>query len=584
MVDRAPPRWPFRPRPVNLARSAWSAPPEAAGALAAGGPFALVEERCRGRDLTVFQDRPMSLRALLERSARLEPELPFLTDADHDLSYADVVASVARIAGRLREWGAEPGDRIAFAAANSMTYVVAWWAVTALGGVAVGLNGWWTSDEVGHAVRLCEPRLVLADPPRLEKLPAWASRGAHLLADLDGLVGPARLDDPPLPDHPIDEDDPAAILFTSGTTGRAKGAVITHRAFLHRPMATALRAATSTGLRPSGPVDAARRSTSLLVTPLFHVSGVLPVVIAAAFTGRVVLPPPGRWDELSHLRLTQAYGVTTWTCVPTQLWRLFEHPDFASFDTSSVTSVGGGGSVFAPELLRLVAARLPGARVSCGYGATETTGAGTILDGVLVETAPTSVGVPEPLTEVEIKGADGRVVAEGVVGEIALRGPSLFAGYWNDPAATAAAIDADGWYLTGDYGFIQEGTVFLESRIRDLIIRGGENVYPIEIENRLVEHEAIDDAAVIGLPHRTLGQEPAAVVAVRAGSAVSESDVQRWVGQTLAPFKVPVAVFFREQLPRNASGKVLKHVLEAELAAADTAGRHPNRPPEKEQP
>jgi acyl-CoA synthetase (AMP-forming)/AMP-acid ligase II len=298
---------------------------------------------------------------------------------------------------------------------------------------------------------------------------------------------------------------------------------------------------------------------------MFHVSGMIAILITgAAFPTTLVFPAPGPWDPVTWLELTEKHKVTTWSGVPTQFWRLLRHPDLGSYDISSVRTVGSGGAVFQPELVRELHSRFPRVRFGNGYGMSETVGLGTLTGGEAFVAVPESVGPAQPTVEVQIRDIDGTVLPYGEIGEICLRTPSVFLGYWNDPAATQAALDENRWYLTGDYGRITGGLLYLESRRRDLIIRGGENIYPIEIENRLIEHPDVNEAAVIGVDHPELGQQPKAFIVPRPGSDLTEQQVRDWCALGLAAFKVPVAVEFRTALPYTETGKLMKHELERE--------------------
>jgi len=238
--------------------------------------------------------------------------------------------------------------------------------------------------------------------------------------------------------------------------------------------------------------------------------------------------------------------------------------EFDRYDLSSLERVAGGGSVWPPELLRALEERLPNVQRTVGYGMTETTSSGTSLKSAATFDHPDSVGQPGPLVEIQIRDpSTNEVLAEGVIGEICLRTAGTFLGYWRDPEATRAVLEPDGWYHTGDHGFIRDGFVYLGGRRADLIIRGGENIYPVEIENRLIEHADILEAAVVGAPHPTLGEEVDAFVVGRPGSAITEGDVRSWVAEALAAFKVPSRVHFVESMPHNAGGKVMKHLLAA---------------------
>jgi acyl-CoA synthetase (AMP-forming)/AMP-acid ligase II len=292
----------------------------------------------------------------------------------------------------------------------------------------------------------------------------------------------------------------------------------------------------------------------------------------------LVFPAPGPWDPLTWLELAQRHKVTSLSGVPAQFWRLLRHPDLDGYDLSSVTTVGGGGAVYPPELVRELHARFPRVRLGNGYGMSETVGLGTLTGGDAFVANPASVGPAQPTVEVQVRDELGTVLPEGEVGEICLRSPSVFLGYWHDPAATAAALDGDRWYRTGDFGRVAGGLLYLESRRRDMILRGGENIYPIEIENRLVEHPGIDDAAVVGVDHPELGQEPKAFVVRRPGHDLTERQVREWCAAALAAYKVPAAVEFRDSLPYTETGKLLKQELEREERLYTPGGRAPVDP------
>lgn len=548
----------------------WEPPAGVEMLVGPGGPFEITVEDVLGVPCKVFANRLGNVREVLEVRTAQHGDLPNLVFPDITLSFVDVKASTARIAKWLADRGVRKGDRVAFAAANVPTYAVGWWATLVSGAIVSSLNGWWTPAELLHGVELSSPTVVLADGPRLQRLAeAGLPEGTavHDLAELLPLLGPPQDDDPPLPDCAIAEDDAAVLLFTSGTTGRPKAATISHRNLVHFPTAATLAGAIGAVLAPSPTPPATTQPSSIMVGPLFHVSGVVPLITAHTTGSKLVFPPVGAWNETTHLTLTQDHAVGGWSGVPTQFWRLLEHPDFESYDTSSVTTVGGGGAVYSPELLRLMARKLPQARIGVGYGMSETLGSGSRLGGVTMETHPASVGTVEAMCEIEIRDEDGMVVPDGEVGEITIRGAVVFLGYWDNPEATAKVLDDRRWYATGDYGRMVDGVLFLESRMRDMIIRGGENIYPIEIEHRLEEHPDVAEVAVIGVPHHQLGQEVAAVVVRKSGATLDEQAVRDWVGAELARYKVPTHVVFRSELPYNATGKVLKHILEADVVA-----------------
>jgi acyl-CoA synthetase (AMP-forming)/AMP-acid ligase II len=534
-----------------------------------GAPYELVEQEVLGEPLRVFVQRLHNLRDVAVRAAEEHADSPYLIFPDDTVTFAQLLERVGAYAAVLvEEYGVAKGDRVAVASANTIEYALTEWACLVSGSVIAGLNGWWTAAELAYGVEVTKPKVVFGDAPRLARL---REAGIELdvpvveWSELAALV--ARRGAAPLPGTPIDEDDPAIILFTSGTTGRPKGATISHRNVIHFALSSGFRGATSMFLAgPGGPPSFQASPVSLCGTPFFHISGTAPLLMTGPFYGAaVVFMPPGRWDPTTHLELTARHRVASWSGVPTMYWRLLDHPDFDSYDLTCVRAVGSGGAPFPPELIRLLQERFPGVGVTNGYGASETMGSGTLSFGPIMQHHPDAVGRATPAIDIQIRDEEGNPLDEGDVGEICIRSATVFLGYWDDPDATAAAFWPGRWYRTGDYGRFEDGLLFVESRMRDLILRGGENIYPIEIENRLVEHPSIVDAAVIGVAHRDLGQEVKAFVVLAPGaSPLTESAVQEWVGAALAPFKVPAYVEFRDELPYTATGKVLKQELESE--------------------
>ncbi len=535
-------------------------PEQRAALCGPGAPFERRVERVLGADVEVFAQRPHDLVEVLRASAAQFGDRPYLVFPDETVTFADAPARAGAFAAVLAdEFGVGKGDRVAFASANSLDYALAQLAVVSLGAIIVGLNGWWTGPELAYGVELTKPTVLFGDEARLARLAEVGVDRVPMLPMLS-VAGRAAL-----PDVTIDEDDPFMILFTSGTTGRPKGATLTHRNLVHMGSAMAFSRAVNIVLSGVTPSPDAPPPASICATPFFHISGTAPLFMTGSrFGSSLIFPPPGRWDPEVHLRLTADHRVSGWSGVPTQFWRMLEHPDFESYDLSSLSLVSSGGAPFPPELMRVLNEKIPTAQLSNGYGMSESMGAGTLLSGQRYHTHRESVGAPYPTLAVQIRDEDGTVLPEGEVGEICLHGGVVFRGYWDDPDATAKVLDDERWYLTGDYGRIEDGVLWLESRMRDLIIRGGENVYPMEIEHRLVEHPDIADAAVIGVEHRTLGQEVKAIVVLHDGATIDEAGVREWVALGLAKFKVPTHVEFRTELPYTQTGKVMKHLLERE--------------------
>jgi acyl-CoA synthetase (AMP-forming)/AMP-acid ligase II len=540
-------------------------PAEARAALMGpGAPFELVIEDVLGEPAEVFAQRKRSLRESLATAAVQFADRVYLATVDRDYTYAETARIVGHLAQRLAtDYGIGKGDRVAVAATNTAEYAMVVWATIALGGINVGLNGWWTAPELQYGLELTEPKLVVADAPRRARL-VEVDLGETPLVELESILD--GLPDGPstLPDVPLAEDDPFLILFTSGTTGRPKGAVLSHRNFLHFSQSGLLGGAIGavlTGVRPDPNVQLA----SLMVGPLFHVSGIVPLTFSMDNGSRQVLPPAGRWSEITHFELTEKHRIQLWSGVPTQFWRMLQHPDFDRYDLSCVVAAGGGGANFAPDLVRLFQEKMPGVSLRNGYGMSESAGMGTVIVGPMFVARPDAVGTANPATVVEIRGFDEELLEEGEIGEIYLKTAAIFLGYWNNEAASREALRPGRWYRTGDFGRIEGGMLHLESRMRDLIIRGGENIYPTEIENRLIEHPDIADVAVIGVAHQVLGQEVMAIVVPRAGASLTVADVRAFAAAALATYKVPAHVVFRDELPYTQSGKVLKHELEREF-------------------
>jgi long-chain acyl-CoA synthetase len=547
---------------------------------APGGPFAVVPATIDGVEMRVYESRFGSLRDVLAMGAG-HGDATYIVHGDRRISFGAFAAEANGIAAALADAGVGHGDRVAVLAANCPEWGSTFWATVSLGAILVGLNGWWKTDEILYGLEDSGAKVLVADAKRLERitdvladggLPALERvyvvdadpaevGGGDRVRRFDELTagGPA---DPPT--TPIDEGDPAVIFYTSGTTGRPKGAISTHRSMVANLQNTvmntlATRIATEEPPAPEG----SGQTVGLLTSPLFHVAGCHSNLVVSMLGGVRIVMPVGRFDPVQVLELIQEEKVQIWATVPTMVWRVCEHPDRHEYDTSSITTVAFGGSPSAGELQRKVKDTFPNVRfTSNAYGLTETSSVATVLTGDDSARKPSSVGRPMPVVDIRIDDGAGGSRPPGEAGEVCIKGPILMPGYWGKPEATAEAI-RDGWLHTGDVGHLdEEGFLFITDRAKDMIIRGGENVYCVEIEERLVNHPAIADAAVIGVPHDALGEEVKAVVQVAPGASITESEVQQWVAEALAAFKVPAYVELREEkLPRNASGKLLKNLL-----------------------
>jgi acyl-CoA synthetase (AMP-forming)/AMP-acid ligase II len=523
-----------------------------------GGPCEVREEQVLGTRMPVFAHRAPSLGRLLSDSVG-HGDRDYLVTADERVTFAEHARRVASLATQLRDsYGVGRGDRVAIAAANSPEWVVTFWATVALGAIAVGYNAWWSRPELAYAVGHTRPTVVVADAKRAALLDGTDVRVLTVEDDIPRL---ARLwPEAPLPSCEVAEDDPAVILYTSGTSGRPKGAVHTHRNLTsvveyHRLNAELAR-------EFGDPTDAADRR-HLLAVPLFHIAGLHNLAVPRLAEGSAVVMHRGRFEAHPVLRLIERERVTNWGAVPTMAQRLLDHGDLSGYDLSSLTAFSLASAPSSPAFQEQLRAALPVARQSLvdSYGLTETSTAISVATADDLAETPGTLGRPIVTVQLQVRDADGRAVPEGREGEICVRSPFAMLGYWEDPEATARAVRADRWLHTGDIGVLESGRVRLTARRSDLIMRGGENVYPAEIENVLAEHPGVAECIVLGVPHRDLGQEVGAVVVTAPGGpAVHDEELRAFAGERLAYFKVPSRwALTTEPLPRTATGKIVRN-------------------------
>ena len=559
-----------------------------------GGMFEITTDEVLGRKMEVYANRMPSLRSVAEVGLLRGDDATFIAYGDRTYGFGTFMEISNSVAQALRSrFGLAKGDRVAVLSQNNPEWCLTFWATVSQGAVLVGLNGWWTTDEIEYGLQDSGAKVLVADRKRFERIAGSLDAAPELehvfLVDCTpgdvGLAGDQRihgfdeLTDSPTSEfvaEDIAEDDPAVIFYTSGTTGRPKGAISTHRGMIANLQNTLFNAVAGSMTGGGALPDAgAGQNVSLFTSPLFHVSGCHSTLVVGMLAGLKLVMPEGRFTPEVALQLIQEHKVTVWATVPTMVWRVCEHPDRHDYDTTSVRSVAFGGSPSADELQRMIHETFPNvSSTSNAYGLTETSSVATVISGQDALDRPTSVGPPVPTVHVKIVGDDGGEVATGETGEVCIAGPILMAGYWKKPEATAEAIDADGWLHTNDIGHVDaDGFVYITDRKKDMIIRGGENIYCVEIEQRLVSHPHIADAAVIGVAHPELGEEVKAVVQVEVGAVLTEAEVRQWVADGLAAFKVPTYVdISASKLPRNASGKLLKNVLrgEGDVSFAET--------------
>jgi len=537
--------------------------------LAPGGPFEMAVEDVLGEPMQVFVKRNRSLRELLEQAGRFG-------DADyavfHDsarrrvLTFAGHERLVGSVAAAMADRGVVAGDRVAILAANCPEWIVTFWATVSLGAVAVACNGWWTRDEIQHALAHTTPKLLVADAKRLARLEGADPGMPVVVIEEDFVDLESFAPDAPLPSVAIDEDQPALLQFTSGTTGRPKAAVLSHRSlvgFVQVVSFLGAAQAASVGLPSTGP-----SRPRLAVFPMFHISGLQSASVTPMATGAGNVWPMGRFDPATVIRLTTEEDIYAWNGTATHIFRLLQDPSIGTLDVSLVQTVAIGGSATTSELVRATEERFPHLvdTFTSGYGLTEAGGLVSHASNAMLQANADSVGMAMPTVGVRIVDEDGTEVPEGVNGSICVRSPLVMLGYWGDSEASSEALLPGGWLMTGDYGRLLGGELFLASRLRDLILRGGENVYPIEVESRLEQHPAVVECAVYGVAHALLGQEVKAVVVLNAGESLDLNAARAFCGETLAGYKLPEHLEeWNGPLPRNASGKVVKAVLRGEV-------------------
>ncbi|MCW2944678.1 MAG: AMP-dependent synthetase and ligase [Actinoallomurus sp.] len=551
---------------------------EVKAALTAPGQlFEVDEAEIRGERTRVWKHAPPSLRAVLEIT-RLHGDAPFLVYEDERLTFEQHFRHAATFARRLTErYGVRKGDRVAIAMRNFPEWSVAFFGAAAIGAVVVPLNAWWTAPELEYGLRDSGAKVLVADEERAgrlaEVLPGLGiativvrgdgtpPAGAEPYESVLGEVGDT------LPDVAIDPEDDATIFYTSGTTGRPKGALGTQRNITGNPLSLGY-AMLAAGVRAGGTAEeltAPQRRVTLLGVPFFHATGCHSVLVTSALMGGTIVLIH-KWNAERALELIERERVTTFGGVPTMAWQVLASPEFDKYDISSLTAVSYGGAPAPPTLVEKIKQQLPERTPSNGYGLTETSSVTTYNSGINYLAHPDSVGPPVPVCDVKVVDPSGEEVPTGEVGELLIKGPNVIKGYWNRPEATAQAF-VGGWLHSGDLARVDaEGFVYIVDRAKDMLIRGGENVYCAEVEAAVYEHAAVADAAVIGVPHDELGEEVGAVVCLRPGATVTADELRAFLRERIAAFKVPAHVWFRDgELPRNPGGKILKTRLRAEI-------------------
>ncbi|WP_439545471.1 class I adenylate-forming enzyme family protein [Sandarakinorhabdus sp.] len=557
---------------------------------APGAPFEMETVPINGRATRAWKNAPPSL-AHCFAAGRAHGDKIFLVLEEERVSYEAFARATLALAERLRADGLAKGDRVAVVMRNLPEWPVAFYAASLCGAIVTPLNAWWTGGELEYGLTDSGTKILLIDAERYnriaEHLPncpvlerIYVTRASEQeLGDpravrLESVIGRpmswAALPDRAIPDDALSlqPEDDATIFYTSGTTGKPKGALGTHRNICSNIMASGCSQARSIlrrGEALPAPDPQAPQKATLLSVPFFHATGCHAVLNPSLVAGaKLVLMR--KWDVARAMQLIEEERISSAGGVPTIAWQILEHPDRHKYDLSSLETVSYGGAPSAPELVRQIAGQFK-AKPGNGWGMTETSATFTHHMAEDYEHRPDSCGPPVPVCDLEVRDADGKVLPPGTVGELYGYGPNVVKLYWNKPEATAATF-IDGWVRTGDLARIdEEGFCYIIDRAKDMLIRGGENIYCVEVENALYEHPAVMDAALVGRPHKTLGEEPVAFVTLAAGASASEDELRAFVAARQAAFKVPVAVHFMDEpLPRNANGKILKTELKKLVA------------------
>jgi len=540
------------------------------GSLLEVGPIEVA-----GQSLLGYVNAPASMRDLW-MLATGHGDAEYMVYLEERLTYREAASQVAGFANWLRNQGIGEGDRVAIAMRNFPEWMLAHWAINSIGAVVVGLNAWWVADEMAYALDDSKPKILLADDRRLSIFGEISDRFPAMqlvsLRTKESPSGTTSWEDAiavggDLPEATIDPDSEACIFYTSGTTGRPKGAQLTHRGCVANIMNVAAMGtiyATHRALEAGESLEApvsAPPPTALIATPLFHVTANNCIMQAGTVAGgRFILMY--KWDPVEAMRLIEKEKITTMSAVPMMSREILTHPDRDDYDLSSLNAMGGGGAAMQPDLVGKVAAETKRAKPAQGYGMTEVCGIISYIAGDIFLERPSSVGPMVPSLEGRCVDGEGRPLSAGEVGEVCVRGTPVIKGYLNRPEATAETI-VNGWLHTGDIGYFDEdGFLYLVDRAKDMILRGGENIYGAEVENAIFDHPAVLECVAFAVPDDRLGEEVGAAVHLKDGALLDAAGLREHLASRIAAFKVPRFLWFlAEPLPRNANGKFLKREL-----------------------
>ena len=538
-----------------------------------GAPYELVTETIDGQPLRVFRNAPRNMRELFA-PAYQHGDKEFVVFEGERWSFARLLGMADAIAHQLvHRTGVRRGDRVAIAMRNYPEWMAAYIGITSAGATVVPLNSWGRAQELEFALSDAGARTVFCDRQRHDYIaPRAAALGLQLIVARPGdeplpqgslsvaqyLAG---AENAPLPDVDISPEDIAVIAYTSGTTGNPKGAVSTHRAVCQAIMCFECSGIATAIANPEAFGRMMQKGfppASLLAVPLFHVSGCYAVFLTSLRGGRRIVIMY-KWDVEPALRLIQDERITVLTGAPSMLMELLESPQFDRYDTSSLFNIGAGGAATPPKIGLLMQRRIDNACPGTGWGMTETNALGSSFAGEAFHEHMGSSGFVQPVIELSFRDDDGNEVPPGEEGHIWVRSVTLIREYWNRPEANAREF-RDAWFNSGDIGYLDaDGYLYLTDRAKDMVIRGGENIYPLEIEKTLMDMPGVLENVAFGVPDDQWGEELAVVVRLKEPGGADEDAVRAFLAARLAAFKVPRYIAFTEApLPRNATEKVLK--------------------------